>query len=123
MNFKMKTYESFISGLIDKATYQNYTAVYNDKCEEIERAIAKRKEELDAILNAGDPHNDWITHFKAFQFTENLLDRTCLIRLIDRILVHEGGRIEIIFRHHNEYKAALAYIEQKIKDEHTKEAV
>lgn len=123
MNFKMKTYESFISNLIDKETFQNYTAIYNDKCEEIERAIAKRQAELEAILNAGNPHNDWIEHFKTFRFKDNLLDRTCLIRLIDRILVHEGGRIEIIFKYHNEYKAALAYIEQKIKDENTKEAV
>ena len=123
MNFKMKTYESFISGLIDKVTYQNYTAVYNDKCEELERAIANRQEELDAILNAGNPKSGWITHFKAFQFTENLLDRTCLIRLIDRILVHEGGRIEIIFKYHNEYKAALAYIERKSNAENAKEAV
>ena len=123
MNFKMKTYESFISNLIDKETFQNYTAIYNDKCEEIERAISKRQAELEAILNAGNPHNDWIEHFKAFRFKDNLLDRTCLIRLIDRILVHEGGRIEILFKYHNEYKAALAYIEQKIKDENTKEAV
>ncbi|PWL52850.1 MAG: recombinase [Clostridiales bacterium] len=122
MTFKMKTYESFISGLIDKATYQNYTAIYNEKCVEIERAIAKRQEELDAILNAGNPKSNWIEHFKAFRFKENLLDRACLVRLIDRILIHEGGRIEIIFKHHNEYRAALAYIEQRIKDENTKEA-
>lgn len=122
MTFKMKTYEGFISGWIDKATYQNYTAIYNEKCVEIERAIAKRQEELDAILNAGNPKSNWIEHFKAFRFKENLLDRACLVRLIDRILIHEGGRIEIIFKHHNEYRAALAYIEQKIKDENTKEA-
>lgn len=122
MTFKMKTYEGFISGWIDKATYQNYTAIYNEKCVEIERAIAKRQEELDAILNAGNPKSNWIEHFKAFRFKENLLDRACLVRLIDRILIHEGGRIEIIFKHHNEYRAALAYIEQRIKDENTKEA-
>lgn len=122
MTFKMKTYEGFISGWIDKATYQNYTAIYNEKCVEIERAIAKRQEELDAILNAGNPKSNWIEHFKAFRFKENLLDRACLVWLIDRILIHEGGRIEIIFKHHNEYRAALAYIEQKIKDENTKEA-
>ena len=122
MDFKMKTYESFISNLISKENFQNYTAVYDEKCREIERAMAKRQEELEAILNAGNPHNDWIEHFKAFRFRDNLLDRTCLIRLIDRILIHVGGRIEILFKYHNEYKAALAYIEQKIKDEH-KEAV
>ncbi len=123
MTYKMKTYESFVSGMISKTDFQNYQKIYTDKCEEIERAVAKRQEELEAILNAGNPHNDWIEHFKAFRFKENLLDRTCLIRLIDRILVHEGGRIEIIFKYHNEYRAALAYIEQKIKDENTKEAV
>ena len=34
------------------------------------------------------------------------------MKIIDRIYVYEGNRIEIIFKYQNEYRAAVAYIEQ-----------
>ena len=40
------------------------------------------------------------------------MERKILVKIIDRIYVYEGNRIEIIFKYQNEYRAATAYIEQ-----------
>ena len=42
----------------------------------------------------------------------DVMERKILVKIIDRIYVYEGNRIEIIFKYQNEYRAAAAYIEQ-----------
>lgn len=44
------------------------------------------------------------------------------MKIIDRIYVYEGNRIEIIFKYQNEYRAAAAYIEQYMERQATQAA-
>ena len=48
---------------------------------------------------------------KSFRHVD-VMERKILVKIIDRIYVYEGNRIEIIFKYQNEYRAAAAYIEQ-----------
>ena len=45
------------------------------------------------------------------------MERKSLVKIIERIYVYEGNRIEVIFKHQNEYRAAILYIEQRIKNQ------
>lgn len=123
MNYKMKAYENYVGGLLSERDFKAYQKIYTDRCEEIERAIQKRKAELNTILNASDAHGMWIEHFKAFRFSDNLMERACLVKLIERIIVHDGRRLEVIFKYHNEYTAALAYVESRISEVNTTESM
>ena len=51
------------------------------------------------------------------------MDRTIAVRLIDRILVYEGGRIEIVFRYQDEYLAAMKYLAMHQESDAYREAV
>ncbi len=113
MKFKLSAYESFVDGVLSEADFKEYQRIYTKKCEEIERAIENRQQELNAILEAGSSQSEWIAHFKAFRFTENM-ERKFLVKLVERIYVHEKNRIEVIFKYQNEYRAAIAYIERRI---------
>ena len=48
---------------------------------------------------------------KSFRHVD-VMERKILVKIIDRIYVYEGNRIEILFKYQNEYRAAVAYIEQ-----------
>ena len=53
----------------------------------------------------------WIDNFKEFQKIETLT-RNIVVVLIDKILVYEGERVEIVFKFDDEYKWAESIIEQ-----------
>ena len=111
MRFKMSAYEKFVDHLLNEDEFKQYQRIYTEKCEAIAAAISKRQEELDAIVRAGSPQGEWIAHFKSFRHVD-VMERKILVKIIDRISVYEGNRIEIIFKYQNEYRAAAAYIEQ-----------
>lgn len=113
MRYKMSAYESYVNGVLSEKDYKTYHNVYTRKCEGVEKAIENRRAELEAVLNVGDSRGEWIAHFKAFRFAKDILKRNCLVRIINKIWVYEGGRIEIVFQYHNEYKTAAAYIGQR----------
>lgn len=104
-------YEKFVDHLLNEDEFKQYQRIYTEKCEAITAAISKRQEELDAIVRAGSPQGEWIAHFKSFRHVD-VMERKILVKIIDRIYVYEGNRIEIIFKYQNEYRAAVAYIEQ-----------
>ena len=74
------------------------------------------------MLSCSDPDSPWITHFQQYGSFETL-DRTTAVRLIDRILVYEGGRIEIVFRYQDEYLAAMKYLALHQESDAYREAV
>ena len=125
MRFKMSAYENFVDHLLSEAEFKQYQRVYTEKCEAIAAAITKRQQELDAINNTGNAQNEWIAHFKSFRNVD-VMERKSLVKIVERIYVHEENRIEVIFKHQNEYRAAILYIEQRMKDQNMpdkKEAV
>ena len=111
----MSAYENFVDHLLSEAEFKQYQRVYTEKCEAIAAAITRRQQELDAINNAGTAQNEWIAHFKSFRNVD-VMERKSLVKIIERIYVHEGNRIEVIFKHQNEYRAAVLYIEQHMKN-------
>lgn len=115
MQFKMSAYENFVDHLLSEAEFKQYQRVYTEKCEAIAAAITRRQQELDAINKAGTVQNEWITHFKSFRNVD-VMERKSLVKIIERIYVHEGNRIEVIFKHQNEYRATILYIEQHMKN-------
>ncbi len=48
------------------------------------------------------------------------LNRDVAARLLDRVLVYEGGRVEIIFQYQEQFEQAIAVVQKALK---LKEAV
>lgn len=122
MRFKMSAYEKFVDRLLNEDDFKQYQRVYTEKCEAIAAAISKRQEELETIMKSGSPQGEWITHFKSFRHVD-VMERKILVKIIDRIYVCEGNRIEIIFKYQNEYRAAVTYIQQYLERQVPKTAL
>ena len=115
-------YRRYALGEIPTEDFEAFKRIFTTDCENAERAIEAQQRELEQILACGDPESPWIAHFQRYGTFEKL-DRTIAVRLIDRILVYEGGRIEIVFRYQDEYLAAMKYLAMHQESDAYREAV
>ena len=108
--FKRMVFEKYGEKIIDQKTYLEYTEIYSKKCDDLEAAISKRREELQAVLTAGASRNEWVRLFKKNRGIENL-NRPLLLSLIERIEVGEGKNITVRFAYQNQFDIAKEYID------------
>ena len=110
MKYKLAAFEKRLEGKISESMYREYTEIYEKKCADIRTAIDNRKKALNDVLNNHAPRSAWIEHFRKYRNMEHL-DRLMAVKLIDRIYVYEGNRIEVQFRYQSQFDSSLAYIE------------
>ncbi len=103
---KTTLYESLVDGLLDKGEYLELKALYDEKLQEAQAAIAKLQEEMERLLRKRTGSTYWIEQFKKHQnLTE--LTRHIAVTLIERIEVCEDCRIQIRFKYQDSYERAL----------------
>ena len=99
----LSLYESLSDGIIDKKEYMSLKQNYTEKNAEIEKQLLKLQVVLEDIHAHGSASLGWMNDFREHQnITE--LDRETVVSLIERIIVFEDHRVEIIFRWHDEYE-------------------
>ena len=74
------------------------------------------------MLESSTPDSPWIQHFKQFGQLETL-NREVLVRLVERILVYEGGRMEIVFRYQEQFANAMIFASEETARQPLREAV
>lgn len=107
--FKRLAFEKYSEKVIDQKTYLEYTEVYTKKCENIELALQKRREEMEAVITAGASRNEWIRLFKKNRKIESL-NRPLLLSLIERIEVDANKEINVRFAYQDQFEIAKEYI-------------
>ncbi len=116
LRFKQLAFEKYGEKVIDQKTYLEYTQIYSQKCADIEAALEKRKEELDAVLKNGAARHEWIRLFKENRNITSL-NRPLLLTLIERIEVTKEKGLIVYFAHQDEYEIALEIIKEYKKKE------
>ncbi len=72
LRFKQLAFEKYGEKVIDQKTYLEYTQIYSQKIADIEAALAKRREELNAVLQNGAARHEWIRLFKQHRNIDSL---------------------------------------------------
>lgn len=99
---KASLYESMISGIHSKAEYLEMKEMYESRRKDALAAEARLQKEIDAILGFQGDKCQWIERFKQYRdITE--LTRVIVVTLIDKILVHEGMRVDIHFKYQYDF--------------------
>ena len=106
---KRRLFESMDEGLIDKDEFSYMKRSYDEKQKEAEKALTKLKAEYDSLWESTGSH-DWIDRFKKHKDIEKL-SRPIVVSLIDRIIVYEDSRVEVLFKYQHNYQRALDYIQ------------
>lgn len=116
-HFKTSAFEKYVDGTISESMYREYTEIYENKCADIRAAIEKRQKAINEVVENRTPKTAWIDYFIENKNIEHI-DRLLLVRMVKRIYIHSTKRIEIVFHHEADYKAAMDYIlyAQKMTD-------
>ena len=105
-------YRRYAAGEVSKEDFYEFKRIFTHDCEEVEQSIETQRRELEHMLESSTPNSPWIEHFRQFGQLE-VLTREALVRLVERILVYEGGRIEIVFRYQEQFTSAMAVFSQE----------
>ena len=106
---EVSLHKDFLEGVISKEEYQQFAAIYSERAAEAEQAADKMKAEMEEVLQKGLLTGEWL---KQFMRDRNIgeLNRILLLQLVDKIVVHEGRRIEIFFKYEDAYNAAARIV-------------
>ena len=105
---KLKLYDDLNEGLISKEDFQEFKAAYDRQKESAEKALASMTKELENATS--NSNSNWIAHFTKYHEIREL-KRATFVDLVDRVIVYDHRRIQIVFRYQNEFNNALRYIE------------
>ena len=102
---KLRLYEDLADGVINKAEYMEFRNRYTNIIEERKAALERVKREQKEAGITGITERHWVQLFRENEGVEEL-NRRILMETVDRILIHEDHRIEIIFKYREEFEAA-----------------
>lgn len=95
-------YESLADGLIDQSEYQNLKKSYTNRRAQAEEQADAIRGEMEQEINHSDQGLGWIEEFRRYQNIE-ALDRSIVVRLIERVLIFRDRRVDIVYRWQNEF--------------------
>jgi DNA invertase Pin-like site-specific DNA recombinase len=107
---KTKLYEDLQDGIIDHSEYTKYKSDFTRLHNEAEQALFRLNADISDILENRTDKHQWITYFKEYQNVESL-SRTILVKLVDKILISEKNKIEILFKYKYNFDRAVSFIE------------
>ena len=97
----MSLYENLADGIIDREEYTRLKASFTARADEAEKQMDALREQLEDIHNHGT-ENAWMNEFIKRQGL-TALDRSVVVALIDKILIHSNDVVEIIYRWQDEF--------------------
>ena len=97
----MSLYENLVGGILDREEYIRLKESFSSRASEAEKQMDALRDTLTNIREHGT-ENAWMEEFKRHRGI-TALDRSIVVSLIDKILVHEDNTIEIIYRWQDEF--------------------
>ncbi|MBR1737201.1 MAG: recombinase family protein, partial [Firmicutes bacterium] len=107
---KVKLAESCTKGLISKSDYEDFGRIYDEKVKIAENRITKLRSNIKELLKSDKEKLSWIDEFINYGNIHEL-NRNAVVSFIERIIVHEGNRIEIVFNHKDEFDSVISFLE------------
>ena len=102
-------YPDWKNGEITREEYMSIKANLNEKIEKLDATIANL--EKTQTQNSGEAKgNGFVEHFLKYRNIDSMT-RPMLVELIDKIIVHEGGRITIKLKCADVFESLLGYID------------
>lgn len=119
---KDSLYRRYASGEVSREDFYEFKRIFTADCEEVEQAIEAQRRQMDELLANTTPDSPWISYFCQFGQLGSLT-REAAVRLVEHVLVYEGGRVEIVFRYQEQFEQAMACARPKEESVSLKKAV
>ena len=109
--YRQELYKDWKDGELSQSDYRSLKAEFEQQTAQLEELIEKLRLEQAELEKGVDAENPFIKAFKEHKNIDSL-SRELLIELVNRIIVHEGGELEINFNFPDALKKARDYIEE-----------
>ena len=110
MNAMTDLYPDWKNDIISKEEYLALKQTLTDRISALDAMIRNLEKTASEYEKGVTGENEFIAHFIKYKNIQ-ALSRPMVVELIDEILVHEGGRIEITLKFQDAYKKLMEYIE------------
>lgn len=100
---EMSLHKDLLDGIISKEEYAQFSGIYTERTRAVEKSISVLRKEAETVFSKGLLKNDWMKYFIKNKNIETLT-RNIVVSLIEKIIIHEDSRLEIIFNYEDEYK-------------------
>ncbi len=102
-------YADYKSNTISEADFKTFSDVYEEKYTELEQVIRKQTENIRAMFKNGLDAGIRLEQFKEL-LELDALNRTALVTFVEKILVYEDKRLQVVLRCQDFYeKTAILY--------------
>ena len=108
-------------GLIDKEEFEEFHNLYTKKCDELELAISNQKNLVKKMFQNGVAAKAQLDKYKESKDL-GTLTRELLVTMVSKVYVHEGKKLDIVFRFSNELEK-LKVINQMVQNDILKQEV
>lgn len=102
-------------GLIDKEEFDEFHSLYTKKCDELELAINNQKNLVKKMFQNGVAAKTQLDKYKESKDL-GTLTRELLVTMVSKVYVHEGEKLDIVFRFSNELEK-LKVINQMVQND------
>lgn len=111
----MSLYENLADNIITRDEYARLKQNYSVRAEEAERQMNALQDVLTDLRENGGLGKVWMEQFRKY---ENLaaLDRSAVVSLVDRIVVHEDKCVDICYRWQDEFEWQLDILSRAAKE-------
>ena len=114
--YKREIYQDWKDGELDLDDYREMRIEYENRIAEGEKIIERLKKELESDSNERLHMEGQI--LSIFTEHQNIteLTRELLVELVDKIIIYEGGKVEIIFQFADEFKKIKEIIDFELSE-------
>ena len=107
---KREAYQKWKLGEIEHSDYKILNRKYENEIKKYENQVENYSSTYKETLRRIRKNNSWVDHFKRNRRIKKLT-KEIVNELIEDILVHEDGVIDVIFKYQDEYENMVCYLE------------
>ena len=108
--FKMKLYENLLEGTINQKDYEVFRDNYERKIEAAEDSIRKVEKEKEMLFRKNIGDHSWMTDVRKYKNIQKI-ERRAVVDLLDRIVIGEEKKVEVVFRYEEEFEIIRRFVE------------
>lgn len=106
-----KLYQDMSEGIVSREEYKEINANFVRKIDELKASVQANEKKKEQTRSLSITENGWIDEFLKHQDIESL-DRRVAVALIDKIVVYDKERIEVVFRHMDKFMELISIADQ-----------
>ena len=108
---QISLHKDLLEGIISQEEYEQFCNIYQEQYLRIEDSISAVRKEIENSLHKKAESRAWMERFTKLGNIEDLT-RSMVVSLIEKVIIYEDKRIEIICNYSDKYASAQRLLEQ-----------